>query len=102
MSSGYHLNRADIEHFHHHQNVLLGNPVLDYAWLIFTVLRITAAKPFCNTLYSTKNFPGGSVVKILLAVQGMRVRPLGWEDQMAAHSSILAWRIPWTEEPDGL
>ena len=30
----------------------------------------------------------------------------GWEDpleeDMAAHSSILAWRIPWTEEPDGL
>lgn len=73
MSSGYHLNRADIEHFHHHQNVLLGNPVLDYAWLIFTVLRITAAKPFCNMLYSTKSFPGGSVVEKLLAVQGMRV-----------------------------
>ena len=34
-----------------------------------------------------------------------RVRSLGWEDPlekaMATHSSILAWRIPWTEEPDG-
>ena len=34
------------------------------------------------------------------------VRPLGWEDPleegMATHSSILAWGIPWTEEPDGL
>ena len=33
-------------------------------------------------------------------------RPLGWEDPleegMAAHSSVLAWRIPWTEEPGGL
>ena len=32
--------------------------------------------------------------------------PLGWEDPleegMATHSSILAWRIPWTEEPNGL
>ena len=32
--------------------------------------------------------------------------PLGWEDLlekgMATHSSILAWRIPWTEEPGGL
>ena len=32
-----------------------------------------------------------------------QVRPLGWEDLlkkgMATHSSILAWRIPWTEEP---
>ena len=34
------------------------------------------------------------------------VRSLGWEDplekEMAIHSSILAWRIPWTEEPGGL
>ena len=36
----------------------------------------------------------------------MQVGPLGWEDPleegMATHSSILAWRIPWTEEPGGL
>ena len=36
----------------------------------------------------------------------MWVRPLGWEDPlkegMATHSSILAWRIPQTEEPGGL
>ena len=35
----------------------------------------------------------------------MWVRSLGWEDPleegMATHSSILAWRIPWTEEPGG-
>ena len=34
------------------------------------------------------------------------VRSLGWEDplekEMATHSSTLAWRIPWTEEPGGL
>ena len=38
--------------------------------------------------------------------QEMQVRSLGWEDplekEMATHSSILAWRIPWTEEPGGL
>ena len=36
----------------------------------------------------------------------MRVQPLGWEDPLeegiATHSSILAWGIPWTEEPVGL
>ena len=36
----------------------------------------------------------------------MLVRSLGWKDPlekgMATHSSILAWRIPWTEEPGGL
>ena len=45
-------------------------------------------------------------VKRLSAMQETRVRSLGWEDplekEMAAHSSILAWRIPWTEEPGGL
>ncbi len=38
--------------------------------------------------------------------QEMQVRSLGWEDpleeEMATHSSILAWEIPWTEEPGGL
>jgi len=39
-------------------------------------------------------------------MQETRVRSLGWEDalekRMATHSSILAWKIPWTEEPGGL
>ena len=42
-------------------------------------------------------------VKRLLAMQKTRVRPLGWEDPLeketATHSSTLAWKIPWTEEP---
>ena len=46
------------------------------------------------------NFPGGSVVKNMPAKQEMRVWPLGWEDslekEMATHSSILAWEIPWS------
>ena len=44
-------------------------------------------------------------VKKLPAVQEIQVRSLGQEDplekEMASHSSILAWRIPWTEEPSG-
>ena len=40
------------------------------------------------------------------AVQESWVRSLAWEDPlekgMATHSSVLAWRIPWTEEPGGL
>ena len=55
------------------------------------------------------DFPGGIVVKNLPAMQEMQemwVRSLGLEDplekEMATHSSILAWRIPWTEEPGGL
>ena len=44
--------------------------------------------------------------KNLPAMQETWVRFLGWEDplekEMAIHSSILAWKIPWTEEPGGL
>ena len=48
-------------------------------------------------------FPGVSVVKNLPAMQETWVQSLGWEDpleeEMATHSSILALKIPWTEEP---
>ena len=48
----------------------------------------------------------GSVVKILPAMQKTQVQSLGQEDSLeediATHSSILAWRIPWTEESSGL
>ena len=46
------------------------------------------------------------LVKNLPAMQEIQVQSLGWEDllekDMATHSSILAWRIPWTEDPGGL
>ena len=46
------------------------------------------------------------LVKNLPAMQQTQVQFLGWENplekEMATHSSIFAWRIPWTEEPGGL
>ena len=54
-------------------------------------------------------FPGGTVVMNPPAMQEMQetwVQSLGQEDplekEIATHSSILAWRIPWTEEPGRL
>ena len=51
-------------------------------------------------------FPGNSNVKNPTAMQETRVWSLGREDplekEMAPHSSVFAWRIPWTEEPGGL
>ena len=45
-------------------------------------------------------------VKVSVCNEETWVRSLGWEDplekEMAAHSSILAWKIPWTVEPGGL
>ena len=53
-----------------------------------------------------KGFPDGSVVKNPPGVQETRVQSLGWEysleEEMAIYTSILAWEIPWTEEPGGL
>ena len=46
------------------------------------------------------------MVKNPPAMQETWIRPLGWEDPleegMATHSSVLAWRIPWAEEPGRL
>ena len=54
----------------------------------------------------SEGFLGGAVVKNLLAIQKMWVQSLNKEDtleeEMAAHSSVLAWKIPWTEEPGRL
>ena len=49
---------------------------------------------------------GAQTVKNLPAMQETQVQSLGWEDTLengiATYSSILAWRISWTEEPGGL
>ena len=49
---------------------------------------------------------GAQMVKNLSVIQEIQVQSLGREDplekEMATHSSILAWRIPWTEEPGRL
>ena len=51
-------------------------------------------------------FPARSMVKKPPAMQETWVQSLGWEDilekEMATHSSIPAWEIPWIEEPGGL
>ena len=53
-------------------------------------------------LITLLDFPSGSVVKNLAAMQETQVQSLGWEDplekEMATHSSVLVWRFSWTEE----
>ena len=76
---------------------------------VIDVLRKSRASNYkeeFNEVTHTVGFPGGSVEKNLLAMQETWVRSLGWEDsleeEMATHSNILAWEIPWTEEPGRL
>ena len=60
----------------------------------------------CLGTFPHQGFPGGSVVKNLSEMQETQVWSLGQEDplekEMATHSGIFAWEIPWTKEPGGL
>ena len=75
-----------------------------------TLENIMLSELFCSFEISRKNrsigFPGGSVVKNLPLMQETQAQSLGWEDppeeEMETQSSILAWRIPWTEDPGGV
>ena len=62
--------------------------------------------PLIKSEQNKKQTMVAQMVKNLPAMQETWVRALGWEDslekEMATHSSILPWRIPWTEEPCGL
>ena len=78
--------------------------------LILICLVISNVEHLCLGLpavcMSSLGFPVAQMVKNLPTMQDTRVWSLGQEDPlekgMATHSSILAWRIPWTEEPSGL
>ena len=65
----------------------------------------TTRSPLEGTLHLALP-PGGSDGKALAATWETRVLSLGWEDllekEMATHSSTLAWKIPWMEEPGRL
>ena len=67
---------------------------------------VIAAIIFFSQVFSHLLPPVALTVKRLSAMQETRVRSLGWEDplekEMATHSSILAWKIPWMEEPSWL
>ena len=62
--------------------------------------------PYIISLIYEICFPGGSAVKNPPAMEETQVQSLGQEDPLeketATHFSILAWRIPWTEEPGRL
>ena len=106
-------------------NLLLYNPHVNHKWWVWVHPRIPPVTCIqlekaiwysgtnswhCNYSFSClPNFYASLVaqrLKRLPAKQETRVRSLGQEDplekEMATHSSILAWRIPWKEEPGGL
>ena len=81
-----------------------GRTLLPKSDLLGILIHVT--HPSNPSTFWNHNLPGGQTVKNLTAMQETWVRSLGREDAlekgMATHSSILAWRIPWTEEPGEL
>ena len=70
-----------------------------FVCIIFLVLHVSDIRVYWASLVAQR-------LKHLPGMQETRVRSLGWEDplekEMATHSSTLAWRIPWREEPGRL
>ena len=75
------------------------NPDLFLYFILLSLIYFIFIKPH-------QGFPGGSAVKNLHVMQEMQVWSVSQEDplekKMAGHSRILAWEVPWTEEPGGL
>ena len=84
------------------QHLLKRLPLLHY--IVFAPLSKINQQYACGSVCWTS--PGAQVVKNVPAMQETWVWSLGQEDPlgkgMATHSSIIAWEIPWTEEPGGL
>ena len=74
-----------------------------------TAVTLITIRTVCYSTETNMGFPSAAVVKnppTMQEADEMLVGTLGWEDplkeEMATHSSILAWKIPWIEEPVGL
>ena len=69
-------------------------------------LQLHAGPQHWYPLFSDRTSLVAHMVKHLPTIQETRVQSRGWEDllekEMVTHSSILAWKIPWMEEPGGL
>ena len=77
--------------------------ILVFLKFVFIYICICSQKK--HNIHLTWTSLAAQTVKNQWAMQETRVRSLGQEDplekEMATHSSVLAWRIPWTEEPGG-
>ena len=90
-------------------NACIYNTSLKTSLISCALVGKTPGSPFWmkfNPIWALCSLPSGSVVEYPPAMQETHIQSLGGEDpleeSMPAHSSILAWRISWTEEPGGL
>ena len=77
-------------------------PIFLYVILYLNIKKV----PFLKQIVMGDEKRYRTTVKRLSTMRETRVRSLGWEDplekEMAIHSSTIAWKIPWTEEPGRL
>ena len=80
--------------------------VLNFGSQICKIFKLNVSQEFIKGTDKLLGCPRGSIVKNPPPMQETWVQSLEQEDSLekgrATHSSILAWRIPWTEEPGGL
>ena len=91
------VNTSAMEDKNSPLNCIMVSQVLQNSSMDFIFLKRIHILKASLVVQTEKNLP---------LMQETQVRSLGWEDalekEMATHSSILAWEIPWTEEPHGL
>ena len=104
MSCNFRVLAGEDEHISFYSAILRGKTLLNS--LVIIVLGEKFPKIIKLRCNKHLSFPSDSAVKNPPAMQDTWVQSLDQENPlkegMATHSSILAWRIPWTEEPGGL
>ena len=65
-------------------------------------MHFSSGCPSVSLTISFNKLVAAQMVKILPATQETQVQSLGQEEEIATHSRILAWRLPWVEEPGRL
>ena len=97
--------RAAVRYSFVHPYSVLFCPSLSVPFSVQVELGVQRV-PIGMLFWVALGFPGGSEVKASACITGDLGSISGWEDplekEMVTHSSILAWRIPWMEEPGGL
>ena len=90
-----------------HQNLSVG--IFSQSWLNTNIAKSKVSRDFMDSTTRYRGFTAGSAEESTCHCeerQETQVQPLGGEgpleEEMATHSSILAWKLPWTEEPGGV
>ena len=87
-------------------SIIISSGIFSWSFLLSSSSETPMILMLGSLILSQRSFLVAQRLKSLPGIQETRVQSLGWEDslekEMATHSSTLAWRIPWREEPGRL